>query len=104
MASSTPEREALCHALTRVVDQRGWTGTSPARVAYEAGLAPHEFYDHFRSLEQCYLAVYDRMLARITRTALRAVGTRGTGLGRGTSMNGCSRVRKTAHARAANAR
>jgi len=78
---AAPERDALCHALTRVVSERGWAGTSPDRVAREVGLAPHEFYDHFRSLEQCFLAVYDRMLARVTRTAKRAVASRTLTLG-----------------------
>jgi AcrR family transcriptional regulator len=83
MASgSVDKRDALCHALTRVVFERGWRGTSPERVAREACLEPHELYDHFRSLEHCYAAVYDRMMARVTRTAIRAVATRTLGLGR----------------------
>jgi len=80
---AAPERDALCHALTRVVSERGWSGTSPDRVAREAGLAPQEFYDHFRSLEHCFVAVYDRMLARVTRTAKRAIATRTPTLGKG---------------------
>jgi AcrR family transcriptional regulator len=76
------ERDALCHALTRVVFEHGWKGTSPDRVAREAGFAPREFYDHFRSLEHCFVAVYDRMLARVTRTAKRAVATRTLTLGK----------------------
>lgn len=78
---AAPEREALCHALTRVVAERGWLGTSVERVAREAGLQPHEFYDHFRSLEQCYLAVYNRMLVRVTRTVKRSIATRTLTLG-----------------------
>jgi AcrR family transcriptional regulator len=78
---AAPERDALCHALTRVVSARGWAGTSPSLVAREAGFAPQEFYDHFRSLEHCFVAVYDRMLARVTRTAKRAVATRTLTLG-----------------------
>ena len=78
---AAPEREALCHAFTRVVSERGWSGTSPGRVAREAGLAPHEFYDHFRSLEQCYMAVYNRMLVRVTRTVKRSIATRTLTLG-----------------------
>lgn len=78
---AAPEREALCHALTRVVSERGWNGTSVARVAHEARLAPHEFYNHFRSLEQCYIAVYNRMLVRVTRTVKRSIATRTLTLG-----------------------
>lgn len=79
---AAPERDALCNALTRVVSEHGWTGASPDRVAREAGLAPYEFYDHFRSLEHCFVAVYDRMLVRVTRTARRSVATRTLTLGR----------------------
>jgi AcrR family transcriptional regulator len=78
---AAPEREALCHALTRVMSERGWSGTSVDRVARDAGLAPHEFYDHFRSLEQCYIAVYNRMLVRVTRTVKRSIATRTLTLG-----------------------
>lgn len=67
------ERDALCHALTRVVAEHGWAGATPDRVAREARIAPPEFYDHFRSLEHCYLAVYDRTLSRVSRTATRLV-------------------------------
>lgn len=83
MASGSGEtkRDALCHALTRVVAQHGWAGTSPRRVAQEAHIAPEEFYDHFRSLEHCYVAVYDRMMDRLSRTALRTVASRAAGLG-----------------------
>ena len=76
------ERDALCNALTRVMAEHGWEGATPDRVAREAGIAPPEFYDHFRSLEHCFVAVYDRMLARVTRTAKRAVATRTLTLGR----------------------
>lgn len=80
--SVTPGHEALCHALVRVVYERGWAQTSPERVAREAGLAPPEFWDHYRSLEHCFVTVYDRMLARITVTATRAVASRPLTLGR----------------------
>jgi len=80
--SGDTKRDALCHALTRVVAEHGWVGASPSRVAREAGLAPHEFYDHFRSPEHCYVAVYDRMMARLTRTATRAAATRTLAVGR----------------------
>jgi AcrR family transcriptional regulator len=75
-------RDALCRALERVVAERGWSGASPERVAREAGLPPHEFWDHFRSLEHCLVAVYDRMLVRLKRTATRAVVSRTLALGR----------------------
>jgi AcrR family transcriptional regulator len=83
MASGSGEttRDALCHALTRVVAEHGWAGASPRRVAQEARIPPHEFYDHFRSLEHCYVAVYDRTMTRLSRTALRSVAGRAEGLG-----------------------
>lgn len=77
------ERDALCNALTRVMAEHGWEGATPDRVAREAGIAPPEFYDHFRSLEHCYLAVYDRMLARVTRTSKRSIASHTLALGNG---------------------
>lgn len=82
-SGSVPKgNEALCHALVRVVSERGWAKTSPERVAREAGLAPHEFWDHYRSLAHLFVTVYDQMLARITVTATRAVASRPLTLGR----------------------
>lgn len=80
--SFTTSQDALCHALVRVVSERGWARTSPERVAREAGLAPHEFWDHYRSLEHCFVTVYDRMLARMVVSATRAVASRPLTLGR----------------------
>jgi AcrR family transcriptional regulator len=83
MASGNADtsHEALCHALVRVVAEHGWKGVSAERLAREAGLAPHELYDHFRSPEHCLAAVHDRMLERVSRTAARAVASRPLGLG-----------------------
>lgn len=83
MASGNADisREALCNALVRVAAERGWRGTTAERVAREAGLAPHALYDHFRSLEHCLVAVHDRMLVRVTRTASRAAATRALAVG-----------------------
>lgn len=69
---ATP-RERLCRALTSVVDERGWQGASPDVVARAAGLTVNDFYDSFRSLEHCFVAVYDRMMERLSRVAERAV-------------------------------
>ena len=80
--SVTTGREALSHALVRVMAERGCAQTSPERVAREAGLAPHEFWDHYRSLEHCFVTVYDRMLARMIVSATRAVASRPLALGR----------------------
>jgi AcrR family transcriptional regulator len=69
---ATP-RERLCRALTSVVDERGWNGASPGVVARAAGLTVNDFYDCFRSLEHCYVAVYDRMVERVSRVGERAL-------------------------------
>jgi AcrR family transcriptional regulator len=79
--SPEAEREALLAALPRVVAEHGWVGTSPARVAREAGIEPPEFWDHYRSLEHCFVETFDRMMERLTRTAIRAVASRSLRLG-----------------------
>lgn len=78
---TTTGSEALCRALPYVVAEHGWSATTPARVAREAGIEPHEFWDHYRSLEECFLAVYDRMMVRVTRTAIRSVAKHALALG-----------------------
>lgn len=72
----TTDRERLCHAFARVVDERGWAGASPGSVAREAGLTTNEFYDQFRSLEHCCLAVYDGMAGRLGGLVERSLETR----------------------------
>jgi AcrR family transcriptional regulator len=79
--SPADEREALLRALPRVVAEHDWVGTSPARVAREAGIEPQQFWDHYRSLEHLFVEVYDRMMERLTRTAIRSVASRTLRLG-----------------------
>jgi AcrR family transcriptional regulator len=73
MQQVATQRERLCRALTSVVDERGWQGASPEVVARAAGLTVNDFYDCFRSLEHCYVAVYDRMVERLSQVAERAL-------------------------------
>jgi AcrR family transcriptional regulator len=75
------DREALRDALPRVVAEHGWAQTSPARLALAAGIPPQEFWDHYRSLEHCFVEVYDRMMERVMRTAIRSVASRPLTLG-----------------------
>jgi len=75
------DREALRNALPRVVAEHGWAQTSPARLSLAAGIPPQEFWDHYRSLEHCFVEVYDRMLERVMRTAIRSVASRPLTLG-----------------------
>lgn len=75
------DREALREALVGVVAEHGWRGATVGRVSRAAGVEPERFYDCYRSLEQCYLAAYDRMMTRVVRTAIRAVASRDLELG-----------------------
>lgn len=72
----TTETERFCDALTRVVDERGWSGATPGSIAREAGLTTNEFYDRFRSLEHCYVEVYDGMIGRLGQLVEQALATR----------------------------
>lgn len=76
------DRDALHSAFPRVVAEFGWAQTSTARVAHEAAIPAHEFWNHYRSLEHLFVEVYDRMMERVTRTAIRAVASSTLTLGR----------------------
>jgi AcrR family transcriptional regulator len=79
---TTTGRDALIRALPYVVAEHGWRGTSPQRLAHAAGIPPQQFWDHFRSPEECFVASYDQMMARVTRTAIRSVSKQTLTLGR----------------------
>lgn len=63
-------RARLLAALTTVVAEKGYAGTTIGEVARIAGVSPNVFYAHFAGKEACFLAAYEvfsqALLERIT--------------------------------------
>ncbi|MBX5470323.1 MAG: TetR/AcrR family transcriptional regulator [Thermoleophilaceae bacterium] len=66
------ERRLLIDAFARVATSLGYAETTPARVAQRAGLSESVFYEHFDSLEDCFLAAFDEAVEQASAAALEA--------------------------------
>jgi len=65
------QRSRMLSAAAQVIAEHGYGQMSVARVATGAGVSRRTFYDHFEDREDCFLAVFDEVLAR-AETLLRA--------------------------------
>jgi AcrR family transcriptional regulator len=65
---------ALVGAVARVAAREGYEAATPVTVAREAGVSEDAFWEHFDSVEQCYLAMYEQTVRRLTDEVDRAVG------------------------------
>lgn len=58
--AAASQRDRLLVAMADTVVERGYAGTRVADVIARAGVSRKTFYEHFRDLEDCFLAAYDR--------------------------------------------
>lgn len=58
-AASKKERKALVKALVEICDERGFREATPGLIASRAGLDRAVFNEHFESVEDCFLAIWD---------------------------------------------
>jgi len=54
------QRERLIDAFVQVVAEAGYGQTTIAKVTDAAGVTKKTFYEHFGTLEECFLVVYER--------------------------------------------
>jgi AcrR family transcriptional regulator len=69
------QRARLAYAITRLVAKQGYPATSLNQVVRTAGVARHTFYEHFSSVEELFLTVFDQATEealRLTREAVEA--------------------------------
>src|ERR1035441_2297652 len=62
---SANQRARLHGAMVEAISLRGYTKTSVAQLCRLAGISKRTFYEQFRSEEACFIASYDRVLARV---------------------------------------
>jgi AcrR family transcriptional regulator len=60
------QRERIVEAMARVVGERGFQAATIAEVARTAGVSRATFYDVFKDLDACFLAVLDSVMRRST--------------------------------------
>lgn len=75
-ASKASQRPRILDAITELVADRGYAGTTLRDIAGLAGVSLTTFYEHFADKGACFLAAYDRvadeLLSAITNDALAA--------------------------------
>jgi AcrR family transcriptional regulator len=61
------QRERLFKAMVEAVDERGFAATTISDLVSRAGVSRRSFYEHFHNKDECLLATYDAIIARLTR-------------------------------------
>jgi AcrR family transcriptional regulator len=59
------QRRRLFAAISAILDEHGYDGTTVAAVAGEAGVSKSDFYAQFSSKDDCFLAAYDAAVERL---------------------------------------
>jgi AcrR family transcriptional regulator len=64
--AAASQRDRLLVAMAESVAEHGYAATRVADVLARAGVSRRTFYEHFRALEDCFLATYDRGVEVLT--------------------------------------
>ena len=67
------QRERLFKAMVECVDEHGYVATTISELVARASISRRSFYEQFRNKDECLLATYDTVVARLGR---RLVGPR----------------------------
>jgi AcrR family transcriptional regulator len=73
------QRERLMLALIDVVDRQGFPATTVAHLVARSRVSRGAFYEHFKSVEDCFAAAYDLQIARGHARLLSAYNAPGLG-------------------------
>jgi AcrR family transcriptional regulator len=66
------QRERLYEATIQAVNERGFVATTISDLVARAGVSRRSFYEHFENKEECLLATYDALIARLTARIVEA--------------------------------
>jgi AcrR family transcriptional regulator len=66
------QRERLFKAMVEAVEERGYAATTISDLVTRAGVSRRSFYEHFHNKDECLLATYDTIVARLIRRLDRA--------------------------------
>jgi AcrR family transcriptional regulator len=71
------QRDRLIAALITTLADVGYQKTTVSMIGRRAAVSKSDFYKHFDSKDECFLAAYDSAVARIRAVAVEACGTAG---------------------------
>jgi AcrR family transcriptional regulator len=66
------QRERLLAGLAEAIAENGYAGTTIAHITRHAAVSRRTFYEHFASKEECFVAAYDTVMARLCERAAEA--------------------------------
>ena len=72
MQVSEVQRARILAAMARVVSERGVGSTTMSRVVKRAGVSRRTFYELFGGCEDCFLAVFDEGVERVSKIVSEA--------------------------------
>jgi AcrR family transcriptional regulator len=59
------QRERLLVAISEALDENGYDGTTVSSIGSQAHVSKSDFYRHFASKDECFLAAYDDAAERL---------------------------------------
>jgi AcrR family transcriptional regulator len=68
------QRERLLAAIAEALDERGYDGTTVSLISSTAQVSKSDFYRHFASKDECFLAAYDDAVERLRDDVVTACG------------------------------
>jgi AcrR family transcriptional regulator len=71
------QRERLFAAMAECVEERGYVASTISELVARAGVSRRSFYEQFANKDECLLATYDTVLARLGRRLGNAQGSAG---------------------------
>jgi AcrR family transcriptional regulator len=66
------QRERLLAAITELLDEQGYDGTTVSAITGWAGVSKSDFYRHFGSKDECLFAAYDEAVERLRADVVSA--------------------------------
>lgn len=70
------QRERLLAAIADSLDEQGYDGTTVSLISSRARVSKSDFYHHFASKDECFLAAYDDAVERLRGEVLTACAAR----------------------------
>jgi AcrR family transcriptional regulator len=69
------QRERLIAGLTQALYEVGYQKTTVSLIGREAAVSKSDFYKHFESKDECFVAAYDAAIERIREQVVTACGS-----------------------------